>query len=175
MRDLKVRDARKRFKAIIRTTPVEGRIQLEDGKYYLCQNERAGASCSDKLGYKFSWSVESGSVKHLLGNGVENLKVQGWTEKKIDELKDFQIGDELTSPRTYNRVIVAKFGERFLLADTDDGNCKLLTAQELYDDGWRLNIEPEEDEEPETVELSVAEVAEKLGINAKLLKIVDNK
>lgn len=174
MRDLKVSDARKRFKAIIRTTPVEGKIQLENGKYYLCQNERDGSRCSDKLGYKFSWSVESGSVKHLLGSEVKNLKVKGWTEKEIDEFKDFQIGDELISHRSYNRVIVAKFGERLLLADTDDGKAVLLTAQELYDDDWRLNIEHEEDE-PETVELSVAEVAEKLGIDAKTLKIVDNK
>lgn len=174
MRDLKVNDARKRFKAIIGTTPVEGKIQLENGKYYLCQNKRDGARCSDKLGYKFSWSVESGSVKHLLGNEVKNLKVKGWTEKEINECKDFQIGDELISHRSYNRVIVAKFGERLLLADTDDGKAVLLTAQELYDDDWRLNIEHEEDE-PETVELSVAEVAEKLGIDAKTLKIVDNK
>lgn len=38
-------------------TEVFGKIQIEDGKVYLCQNSVRGASCRNKLGYDCSWFV----------------------------------------------------------------------------------------------------------------------
>ena len=52
----------KRFSATILGTEVEGRIQVEEGYVFLCQNSRNGASCTDKLGYKYSWVVGNGST-----------------------------------------------------------------------------------------------------------------
>lgn len=36
---------------------VFGKIQIEDGKIYLCQNTVMGASCRNRLGYEHSWFV----------------------------------------------------------------------------------------------------------------------
>lgn len=44
----------KKFKANIYNIPVEGRIQVEEGSIYLCQNVKDGADCEDKLGFKCS-------------------------------------------------------------------------------------------------------------------------
>lgn len=41
----------KKFKANIHNIPVEGRIQVEKGSIYLCQDVSNGSSCEDKLGF----------------------------------------------------------------------------------------------------------------------------
>lgn len=49
------------------------RIQHSHGGYYICQNSHNGDPCDDKLGYKFSWSIATGSSE-------ETLKQMGVTE-----------------------------------------------------------------------------------------------
>lgn len=49
------------FLARIEGTLVEGKIQIQDGNLYLCQNARNGSSCRNKLGYKYSWVVRTTS------------------------------------------------------------------------------------------------------------------
>lgn len=46
----------KQFKSLIGQTSVEGKIYYDksENQFYLCQNERDGSDCVDKLGYKFS-------------------------------------------------------------------------------------------------------------------------
>ena len=172
MRNLTKNDIGKNFTAEIEGVSVNGRIQFERDNFYLCQNEKNGSACSDKLGYKFSWVVCNGSIKEMELGNVKNLVTKGWTAREIEEYKDFQPGDMLINPGTrYDTRVVHKFEEFLLTSDTDDGRTKLLTADDLYEQGWRVKMEAEEEEE--VVELSVAEVASKLGINPKTLKIVD--
>ena len=52
----------------------EGRIQFWNGNYYICQNSCDGGPCYDKLGYKYSWNVETGSGISLFNQGVSNLR-----------------------------------------------------------------------------------------------------
>lgn len=47
------------FYAVIKGKNVIGRIQVESGCIYLCQNKVRGLECKDKLGYKYSWIVYS--------------------------------------------------------------------------------------------------------------------
>lgn len=173
MRNLTKNDVGKEFTAKIQGVSVKDRIQFESGRLYLCQNEKNGSDCSDKLGYKFSWVIGDGSIGEMKSRDVRNLVTKGWTAREIEEYKDFQPGDVLIRPRTgYDRKVVHKFEEFLLTADTDDGVTKLLTADDLYEQGWRVKMEAEEQKE-EVVEMSVAEVAEKLGISVESLKIVD--
>jgi len=46
-------------------TQVSGRIQKEDGRIYLCQNNHYGEGCKNKLGYKCSWNIGDGLVEYL--------------------------------------------------------------------------------------------------------------
>ncbi len=45
------------FKAIIDGVRCEGKVQVEYGDIYLCQNEKNGNPCVDKLGYQYSWVI----------------------------------------------------------------------------------------------------------------------
>lgn len=63
------------FSAFIKGKKVEGRIQYENDRYYLCQNSNDGSDCADKLGFKYSWAVSSGDEYHLKYNDVTNFKI----------------------------------------------------------------------------------------------------
>ena len=53
------------FKANIDGTPSEGRIQVENGMVYLCQDKKDGADCQDKLGFRYSWRIRKGSPEDM--------------------------------------------------------------------------------------------------------------
>ena len=44
----------KRFRAVIQDKEVEGKIQVEEGCVYLCQDKKCGVGYEDRLGYKGS-------------------------------------------------------------------------------------------------------------------------
>lgn len=55
----------RKFKAEIMGNYAKGTIQVEGLTVYLCQNERDGSDCRDKLGYRFSWRVNYGTADDL--------------------------------------------------------------------------------------------------------------
>ena len=85
----------KKFKANIYNIPVEGRIQVEEGSIYLCQNVKDGADCEDKLGFKCSWHIEDGSEMALIKNNASNLCIHPSTKEEAESFKDWQVGDKL--------------------------------------------------------------------------------
>lgn len=76
----------KSFSAKINGSECIGKIQVENGGVYLCQNEADGEYCSDKLGYRNSWSVKQGTISDLLQNEVYGFKIIEQEEKKDDVL-----------------------------------------------------------------------------------------
>lgn len=85
---IKITDINREFKCKISDTEVTGRIQVEDNSIYLCQNEKNGFRCSNKLGYLYSWSVESGSDSELFNNGITDFIFldelsSGWNESVV--------------------------------------------------------------------------------------------
>lgn len=85
---IKITDINREFKCKISDTEVTGRIQVEDNSIYLCQNEKNGFRCSNKLGYLYSWSVESGSDSDLFNNGITDFIFldelsSGWNESVV--------------------------------------------------------------------------------------------
>lgn len=64
----------KNFECKIDGTLCQGKIQVEGNGVYLCQNKRDGVSCSDKLGYNFSWLVGDGSEHILINNDITEFK-----------------------------------------------------------------------------------------------------
>lgn len=65
----------KLFYATINGKSIIGKIQVEDGCIYLCQNKKKGTECQNKFGYKYSWIVLSTSSPAL------------------DDFKDFLVED----------------------------------------------------------------------------------
>lgn len=176
MRDLKPSDKGRKFSGIIRGTSIpHGKIMYGDNNYWLCQNEQNGDNCgAEKFGYAYSWSVGNGSVDSIKLSGVTECNLVPITEKEIEEYKDFQIGDKLVCKEDccYDREVVGIIGDNLVVTKDLDGtdDIGINLKDKLYKNGWRFKYIPEE---VPVVELSVAEVASKLGINPKTLKIVD--
>jgi hypothetical protein len=83
------------FTAKIERVEVTGKIQFEDGKYYLCQNKKDGSDCKNKLGYKYSWIVYDGTSYELKSHDVSNLQIKpesvSVVTPKTSEFKDLQV------------------------------------------------------------------------------------
>lgn len=43
----------------------EARLQIEKGKYYICQNMCDGNRCNDRLGYQYSWELDKNNLDFL--------------------------------------------------------------------------------------------------------------
>lgn len=75
-----------------------GRIQIEKKEgsetIYICQNVKEGTSCTDKLGFNYSWVVRSGTKKYLFKNSVVIKKIYKAKPKnfKFTPIKSWVIG-----------------------------------------------------------------------------------
>lgn len=168
-------DGRK-FRAAIAGTPCKGRIRVENGEVYLCQNERDGADCRDKLGYKYSWQVSAGGKICFDDSCVKitDFRLGDMSAEEIEAYKDWQVGDKVRIEQTGEEIeIIFRSGE-LVVGKYDNGaatrNC---TCEELHRLGYRLVTEVME--EPEVVEKSVADIEKELGMKAGTLRIKDEK
>ncbi len=158
----------KKFKANIHNIPVEGRIQVEKGSIYLCQDVSNGSSCKDKLGFKYSWYIGNGSEMALTKNDVSNLCIRPSTKEEAESFKDWQVGDKLVSGSNIWEVIF-RSGE-LVVCKRENGNATYnFTCDELYTSGFRLVYEP--DPESEIVEVTMDEIAKMKGIPVERLHI----
>lgn len=158
----------KKFKANINSLPAEGRIQVEEGSIYLCQNTRNGSSCEDKLGFEYSWCIGDGSEVALIRKGVSNLCIRPSTKEEAESFKDWQVGDKLVYESDTWEVIF-RSGE-LVVCKIENGNAtRNFTCDELYTLGFRLVYEP--DPETEIVEVTMDEIAKMKGIPVERLHI----
>lgn len=168
MRDLQPSDHGRRFSAFVMGSLIEGKLNMvEKGEiidgFIICQDVFNGFNVKEKFGYKYSYWLPN-------KNYLQNFKFINMTAKEIEEYKDFKKGDVLRrSDRTL--IVVEELGEVLFLKDKYSG-IETLTAERLYASGWRFDVIPEEEEKP-VVELSVAEIAKKLGLSPEQLKVVD--
>lgn len=159
----------RKFKCTIASTDVEGKIQVENGTVYLCQNKRDGGSCKDKLGYKYSWYVCSGSTNDLKDSSVTDFKLIFMTKEEIENYKDWQVGDKITLYDGSEGEIIFRSGKLVIFEEEDKASGN-YTIDELYDRGWRLDVEPEEET---FVEMTMEEIAKLKGIPVEKLRIKD--
>lgn len=172
MKDLLSCDGR-RFRCKITGTPVEGRVRVEGDRVYLCQNKRDGNDADDKLGYKYSWEVTSGFEQ----NHVTEFKIlPPCTAEEIEAYKDWQVGDRLRKkdglPRTIE--VIFRYGELIVGKFIDTGRALTnYTCDELYEDGFRLFVDPAPEEE--IVEVTMDEIAGKMGVPVERLRVKKEK
>lgn len=158
----------KKFKANIHNIPVEGRIQVEKGSIYLCQDVSNGSSCEDKLGFKYSWHIGDGSEVALIKNDVSNLCIRPSTKEEAESFKDWQVGDKLVYGSNTWEVIF-RSGE-LVVCKKENGSATFnYICDELYRLGFRLVYEP--DPESEIVEVTMDEIAKMKGIPVERLHV----
>lgn len=53
-----------------------GQVQVQNRRFFLCQNRLEGTSCSNKLGFKYSWELCEGTTKKgLAAYNITDFKV----------------------------------------------------------------------------------------------------
>lgn len=85
------------FRCKIHGVSVDGRIQVEDGWVYLCQNGICGTTCQDRWGYLYSWHVMNGSEESLASSGVTDFELTGEDSDSV-ELSFAEIAAMLNVP-----------------------------------------------------------------------------
>lgn len=166
----------RRFRCEIDGIPAKGRIRVENGHVYLCQNEVDGDKARDKYGYNYSWNVSSGSKESLALNHISDFVLTPSTPDEIESYKDWQVGDKVRLTASTLPYFLAPYGEiifrsgELVVAKLKGSASKNYTCDEFYESGYRLDIEPLSEEE-KTIEISMDEIAEKWGISKDQLRI----
>lgn len=145
-----------------------GKIQVERGEVFLCQNEYSGSACEDKLGYSFSYTIGNSGNWKGLGYAVKNLRI---INHDPETYKDFQEGDLIDCDGSPAGIIGFRHGNLVIPIDEDGDARSNYTCNKLFEAGYRLHVEslPEE----EMVELTLEEVAKLKGIDVSRLRIKD--
>lgn len=125
---------------------------------YICQNFKDGTNADDKLGYKYSWVLNS----NFIDTDVTDLKL---AEITFDTLSE---GDELKNEDGSIRTVLGICGRVIHLSNFLDKNkfhgC--WTKQELIENRYTI-VQPTQ---PEVVKMTVAEVAKELGYEVEIIK-----
>lgn len=157
-----------RFRAKINGIECVGRIRVENGDVFLCQDNKDGAVCGERYGYKYSWRVRLDDHGYLDSPSVPEIIVVRMTASEIEAYKDWQVGDKMKNGCKIWEVIF-RSGELVVCKRQDEKASSNFTCDELYDDGWRLVADPKP--EDETVELTMDEIAKKVGVPVEKLRI----
>lgn len=167
---------RMHFYAEIDATPVNGKIRVENGKVYLCQNKVPGVYCTNRYGYRYSLCVESGYMSDLKFNNVYNFTLINLTQKDIDEYKDWQVGDVVELLDEYEKEfdelheVIFRSGELVVLKSKDGEATGNYTCDQLHKYGFRL-VPPKIEEDEEEVILTKEEIAEKFGLPVDKIRV----
>lgn len=156
------------FRAKIGRKLCEGRIRVENGCVYLCQNEEDGYECHYKLGYNYSYRVGDGSIQYLRDEEVSDFRLLDMTAAEIEAYKDWQVGDKMKCA-DHVREVIFRSGELIVCKDENGKATANYTCDEIYNYGWRLVADPAP--EDETVELTMDEIAAKVGVPVEKLRI----
>lgn len=169
----------RRFRAKIEGVECEGKIQVDGNFIYLCQDQKFGYKCNQKYGYKYSWRLEvvdgydeiyddESFSCWLEGFSVTDFRLLGMTAAEIEAYKDWHVGDKVKKEYMCWEVIFRS--GKLVVCMTDGGmGSANYTCNELYDEGWRLVSDP--DPEEDTVELTMDQIAERVGVPVEKLRI----
>lgn len=122
----------KYFTAKIEDIKCKGRVIVEGGEVYLCQDEVDGLEYKEKYGYKYSYFIRKGTEDDLEGEDVKDLKLWDYLPKEGEYFY-------VKTAAGYEYIAIAKNGEyltsRFVSISQD--------YKELnYNESWFVCPEP---------------------------------
>lgn len=95
------------YECRIKGDKVRGKITVEWGEVFLCQDFKNGDRCVDRKGYMHSWYVRDGRNESLIALGVSDFKLM--------TVNEFNYGDEAAmkfrESGMQGRHLALKFGE----------------------------------------------------------------
>lgn len=128
------------FTASIQRNPTAGKIKVVDGVVYLCQDKVSGSNCGpNKYGFKYSWSVQTGSTRDLESNSVTDLRLLG---SDGDILKEtLRVGMQLELGDLKMNVLLC-VGElvigEYIYPEGNVASPNLLKS-DLISNGWKIS------------------------------------
>jgi len=156
-----------------------GKISIDtDGNVVICQNVLDGYSISDKLGYTYSYLLFYGSSG--INAGQHHAVAEVFIKRSIEHVVE---GDIVHSDcNEYHRVlgicgqVVFLSSSEYDLEDVPsleeaEAEGAHFSIYELKDNDWTLVQEESHDDE--VVEYTLEDVAEKMGVDVKKLRIKD--
>lgn len=152
-----------KFTATIDGVECEGRVSIEDGRIYFCQNEERGTNCRNKFGYKYSYIVFQDGTFYR--TGFENLILYPPTETPRT-LDDLQKGDVLISPGNREQVVLGVIDSLVFLDERNGYWIRMAEKEVLKEAGYTLkptppqNWEPKEGEDALFISVNRGEVVE---------------
>ena len=156
------------FEANIDGTICKGNIQVENKRVYLCQDEKNGSICQNKLGYKYSWIIYNNNpVDAFEFWDVSDFKL---IESKDDQFKDWQVGAKLSMEGDTHEIIF-RSGELIICKNHDNIASSNYTCQEAYENGFRLQTENPEGEKPQPITVTLEEIALWKGVSKEMIII----
>lgn len=148
-------DGRK-FKAEIKGVECEGVITVQNGDVYLCQNERNGAACTDKKGYKYSWGY---------------MDKYGWTDSSVQYFSLLEptypkvmLVSYLNNGKGVHRVVFMEKNGKYLAWEDAETMEEAERTTEVVSWDYAKDIEEPSPFEKELEELNkkVAELSERI-------------
>ena len=139
----------KSFSAFIHGRPVIGKIRIYDNEIILCQNILAGIGIPESLkyGYKYSFTLGSGSREAMLQEGVSKFQIieprmqpkESSPKPEPKEERDFEVNDILKFQDGTLQTVVAKIGD-LIFTIMEKGTikeeaCGPFTSKELRNHG----------------------------------------
>jgi hypothetical protein len=137
-----------KFRATIDGVECEGRVSIEDGDVYLCQNEKDGAILYRVSGYKYTWRIFRNAKPSIgFGNTVTNLTLYP-EERTLDSLQKGDVvvdldGDERMVYAADNGYVVVSMLNVF-----DQVNTNVWELEHLKSTGYTLKPTPQPKWEP---------------------------
>jgi len=114
------------------TKITDARISIDkDGRPFICQNERDGTDAENKLGYKYSWVIDTDFTNRDVTD-LRRVEITWDNLQYGDQLKDSD-GNERT-------VLVAHPNSVYSVSNTSDQSISdfTYTAQSLQDKGYTI-------------------------------------
>ena len=151
--EYKISDFRagQRFRAKINGILCEGKVQIQNGNIYLCQDVIDGSGCDNKLGFKYSWVIteEFSEPKkliiylttdlvlfndHILTPSARlEIKTDGKEAKMVDCRIDGVQGFQINQPTQYGIAIDDLFSIKTYPTYEVKLYGKVITSDELRD------------------------------------------
>lgn len=114
-------------------------------------------------------SVEEGCVRYHTEDNSHTCVEDKYFFERISSMDNLQNGDVLSRDGfTYDRIVLAVTDDYIVTADSDDGDVDVESLEVIKADQWFIK-----GSQPETVEMTLEDVAQKVGVPVEKLRIKD--
>ncbi|MDD4804147.1 MAG: hypothetical protein PHN69_03150 [Candidatus Pacebacteria bacterium] len=129
----------------------EGKITIQYGSIFICQNSQEGSYCDDRQGYLFSWNINNGSPSSLHSNSVEIIELGGestisvikeelnysdWEKNAIMALTNHEIPTDYFNQLEQERITNKKLLHE-ILGMNEDNNYRIIMKTNITEKQFR--------------------------------------